>query len=78
MGKNNFVFVYENKNRELENICLLAHELKRRGYTVGMVETWHAANHYVAPLDGDVIVTSACYSNDTLKFQARPRDAQSR
>lgn len=69
MGRNNFVFVYENKNRELENICLLAHELKRRGYTVGMVETWHAANYYVPPLDGDVIVTSACYSNGTLKFQ---------
>ena len=69
MRKYNFVFVYENKNRELENICLLSHELKERGYTVGMVETWHAVNHYIPPLDGDVIVTSACYGNGTLEFQ---------
>ena len=35
-----FLFVYEVKARELENICLLACELERRGYTTAIVNSW--------------------------------------
>ena len=32
MKKVDFLFIYEVKNRELENICLLAAELEKRGF----------------------------------------------
>lgn len=32
-----FLFIYEHKVRELENLCLLKYELDRRGYRVKIV-----------------------------------------
>lgn len=36
-----FLFVYEIRSREVENNALLGYELKRRGYSVAFVNTWH-------------------------------------
>lgn len=43
MGKNDidFLFLYQHKSRELENICLLRVELERRGYTVDFYNVWN-------------------------------------
>lgn len=70
LKKVDFLFVYENKNRELENICLLAHELRKRGYSVYMVETWHAIYHYEWPVDAKVVIAFALYDDKTFSFIA--------
>ncbi len=70
LKKVDFLFVYENKNRELENICLLAHELRKRGYSVSMIETWHAIYHYQWPVDAKVVIAFALYDDKTFNFIA--------
>ena len=40
-----FLFVYDVKNREFENISLLGAELERRGYKVGFQSFWHSYTH---------------------------------
>lgn len=68
MKKYNFVFIYENKNRELENICLIAYCLNKKGYTTHFIETWHGLYHYIEPVEADVVITYACYDNSTIDF----------
>lgn len=68
MKKTDFLFVYEIKNRELENICLLKYELEKRGYTVELVETWQREYSFHEPIDSKVTVSFAMYSDDTFRF----------
>lgn len=71
MKKTDFLFVYEVKNRELENITLLAAELQRRGFSVAFLNTWECLNFKFEDYDAEVVVVSACYTTDTYKFFTR-------
>ncbi|MBQ6895817.1 MAG: hypothetical protein IJN69_01235 [Oscillospiraceae bacterium] len=68
MKKVDFLFIYEVRNRELENICLLAAELEKRGYTTAFINSWHACSNPEEDYDAEVVVVSACYSSNTYKF----------
>ena len=68
MKKVDFLFIYEVRNRELENICLLAAELEKRGYTTAFINSWHACSNHEEDYDAEVVVVSACYSSNTYKF----------
>ena len=68
MKKVDFLFIYEVKNRELENICLLAAELEKRGYTTAIINTWKALEYEYPDYDAEVLVVSACYNTTTYKF----------
>ena len=63
-----FLFIYEIKNRELENICLLTHELNKRGYKVKIVESWRKINHNFPKIKAKVVVVFAGYDNNQLLF----------
>lgn len=65
-----FVFVYEVKNRELENDCLIACELEKRGYSVGFVETWAQQFWHRKALPAKVAVGFAMYNENVLHFIA--------
>ena len=71
MIKIDFLFVYEVKNRELENITLLAAELERRGFSVAFLNTWECLGFKYPDYDAEVVVTSACYTTETYKFFTR-------
>lgn len=68
MKEYDFVFVYEVKNRELENICLIACELERRGYKVGFIGTWDQELQRCFPLKTKVAIAFALYSDSQLNF----------
>ena len=70
MRKTDFLFVYEVKNRELENICLLRFELERRGYSVEFVETWEHVYKYFEPIEAKVVISFAMYNDDVFKYIA--------
>lgn len=63
-----FVFIYETKNREFENICLLKCELERRGYTVALVETWRRMHYYRPRVRARIVVTFALYGDGQALF----------
>ncbi|MBP1551107.1 MAG: hypothetical protein J6C76_08635 [Oscillospiraceae bacterium] len=71
MKKTDFLFVYEVKNRELENITLLAAELQRRGFSVAFLNSWQCLDGKFEDYDAEVVVVSACYTTDTYKFFTR-------
>ena len=71
MIKTDFLFVYEVKNRELENITLLAAELEKRGFSVAFLNTWQCLNKPFEDYETEVLVVSACYNTDTYKFFTR-------
>lgn len=66
-----FLFVYEVKNRELENICLLKVELENRGYTVKLVETWYKELFYSEKIDARVVVVFALYNDSQISFVSK-------
>ena len=68
MKQYDFVFVYEVKNRELENICLIRQELERRGYRVGFEETWNRVFYRSRPPRTHVAVGYALYNDNTVDF----------
>ena len=68
MKKVDFLFIYEVRNRELENICLLAAELEKRGYTTAFVNSWYASSNVIPDYEAEVVVVSACYSSNTYTF----------
>lgn len=68
MKKYDFVFVWEVKNRELENDCLIAYELERRGYKVGFIGTWDEQFKRSRPLKTEVVIAFALYSTDLIRF----------
>lgn len=68
MKKVDFLFIYEVRNRELENVALLASELKRRGYSVAFLNSWACLNLKYPSYDAEVLVLSACYNTGTYQF----------
>ncbi len=73
MIKLDFLFFYEHKVRELENLCLMKYELDRRGYKTQIVYIDDARN---ATADrpiyyAKVICTMACYDNHTLFWHTK-------
>ncbi len=68
MKKVDFLFIYEVKNRELENITLLAAELERRGYTTAFLNSWYCIENDYEDYDADVLVLSACYNTGTYNY----------
>jgi len=63
MEKVDFLFIYEVKARELENLCLLKYELERRGYTVAFINTWYYLTKRPPNYKAKVVVTFALYDN---------------
>lgn len=68
MKKVDFLFIYEVKNRELENITLLAAELERRGYTTAFINSWTSMYSSFESYDAEVVVLSACYNTGTYHY----------
>lgn len=68
-----FLFVYEHKVRELENLCLLKYELDRRGYTTKIVHIEDAeALKAMRPIyHAKVVVTMACYQNSSIEWHTK-------
>jgi len=71
MKKVDFLFIYEVKNRELENITLLAAELERRGYTTAFLNSWTCMYEPFPSYDAEVCVLSACYNTETYQYFTR-------
>lgn len=68
MKKVDFLFIYEVRNRELENVALLASEIKRRGYSVAFLNSWASLDLKYPSYDAEVLVLSACYNTGTYQF----------
>lgn len=67
------LLMYEHKARELDNVCLLAAELERRGYSVGVLNRFDYKNHnkYLLANKPKLICTVACYGDQSLFAQAQ-------
>lgn len=70
MKKVDFLIVYEIRPRELDHVCLLAYELRRRGYTVEILNSWYCLTHNYDMPDVRVAVVSACYVDGVYTFFA--------
>lgn len=68
MKKVDILFLYETRVRELENICLIKHELERRGYSVGVMNTWNNLGIKKPPFKAKVVVTHAMYHDGIYGF----------
>ncbi len=68
-----FLFIYEHKVRELENLCLMKYELDRRGYKTKIIYIDDAANAIEdRPIyHAKVVCTMACYDNYTLFWHTK-------
>lgn len=68
-----FLFVYEHKVRELENLCLMKYELDRRGYRTKIVYIDDAKNALAdnPVYHARVLCTMACYDNYTLFWHTK-------
>lgn len=63
-----FLFVYDVKNREFENISLLGAELERRGYKVGFQSFWHSYTHrFYTKYRTKVAVLATCYKDTVYR-----------
>lgn len=73
MRELDFLFVYEHKVRELENLCLIKYELDRRGYRTEIRYIEDAENALaVKPfIHTKVLVVMACYNNHTMAWQIK-------
>ena len=73
MEQLDFLFIYEHKVRELENLCLMKYELDRRGYRTKIVyidDAQNALQEY--PIyHTKVLCTMACYDNSTLYWHTK-------
>ena len=65
-----FLFIYEVKNRELENICLLRYELESRGYSVAFIGIWENIGKCKLRIDAGVVVSAALYNDETYRSLA--------
>lgn len=68
MKKVDILFLYETKVRELENICLIKNELEKRGYTVGVQNTWNSLGIKKFPYKAKVVVTHGMYHDGIYEF----------
>ena len=68
-----FLFIYEHKVRELENLCLVKYELDRRGYRTKIAYVDDAVNAEAdRPIyHAKVLCTMACYDNYTLFWHSK-------
>lgn len=73
MRELDFLFVYEHKVRELENLCLIKYELDRRGYRTEIRYIESAENELaVKPfIHTKVLLVMACYDNTALAWQIK-------
>lgn len=69
MTKNvDFLFIYESKVRELENLCLLKYELERRGYSVAVLNTWYCIDHKFRHYNAKVVISHALSNDGVFDF----------
>ena len=61
MKQCDFLLTYEIRNREIESICLIKHELERRGYNVQVCEQYRTFFETPKPVDAKVVVIPAYY-----------------
>lgn len=68
-----FLFIYEHKVRELENLCLLKYELDRRGYKTKIIhiEDENALKAMRPIYHAKVVVTMACYQNSSIEWHTK-------
>lgn len=68
-----FLFIYEHKVRELENLCLLKYELDRRGYKTRIIhiEDENALKAMRPIYHAKVVVTMACYQNSSIEWHTK-------
>lgn len=73
MRELDFLFVYEHKVRELENLCLIKYELDKRGYRTEIRYIEDAENELaVKPfIYAKVVLVMACYDNLALSWQIK-------
>lgn len=73
MRELDFLFVYEHKVRELENLCLIKYELDRRGYKTEIRYIEVAENELaVKPfIYTKVLLVMSCYDNHALEWQIK-------
>lgn len=64
--KYDFVLVTEVKNREFETNCLLSYELRKRGYTVKIIQAWEEAFKKSKPINAGVVVSWSMYNDQTF------------
>lgn len=63
-----FLFIYEIKNREIENICLLKYELEKRGYTTAFLNMWTTTHYKIPKYRAKVIVAFGIYDNSQAEW----------
>ena len=68
-----FLFVYEHKVRELENLCLMKYELDKRGYKTKIIhiEDENALKAMRPIYHAKVVVMMACYDNKTIEWHTK-------
>lgn len=73
MRELDFLFLYEHKVRELENLCLIKYELDRRGYKteIRYIEDVENALAVKPFIHTKVLLVMACYNNQTLEWQTK-------
>lgn len=73
MEELDFLFIYEHKVRELENLCLMKYELDKRGYRTRIIYI-NDANNALSPkiiYKTKVLCMMACYHNKTLRWHVK-------
>ena len=73
MKELDFLFLYEHKVRELENLCLIKYELDKRGYKteIRYIEDARNALAVKPQIHAKVLCVMACYNDQTLNWQAK-------
>ncbi len=73
MTELDFLFIYEHKVRELENLCLIKYELDKRGYKTKIIFINDAENALSPkPLyHTKVLCMMSCYCNRTLRWHVK-------
>ncbi len=66
----NFLFIYEVKAREFDNICMLAAELENRGYTTAFINSFAAMDNMnlINEYSCDICIISAGYNTGTVLY----------
>lgn len=63
-----FIFTFEHKARELDNICLLSYELQRRGYSTDIINIRDSVRANKNLFKATVGVVPAAYDNKSLFY----------
>lgn len=73
MEELDFLFIYEHKVRELENLCLMKYELDKRGYKskIMHIEDAEALKAMRPIYHAKVVVMMACYENTTIEWHTK-------